>query len=76
MDPEILRQLLDRRPFQPFRMMVTGGIWFEVRHHAMAALLRRTIEFGLPIEGGQQRFVTVSLIHVICVEVVRPLPNE
>jgi hypothetical protein len=52
--------------------MVTGGLWFEVRLPAMAALSRRTIEIGMPIEAGKQRFVILSVLHVTCVEVVGP----
>jgi hypothetical protein len=76
MDPDVLRELLARRPFRPFRIMITGGIWYEVRHAVMAAMGRRTIEIGLPIEDGRQQFVTISLIHVVCVATVGPAPED
>jgi hypothetical protein len=75
-NPEIFQEYLRAKPFTPFRIMVTGGTWYEFRHPAMAAVSRGTIEIGLPIENGKQPFLTISLNHVICVEVVKPVPDD
>ncbi len=73
---EVLKQYLARRLFVPFRFEKTGGVWYEVRNPAMASVMRRTMELGLPIENGSQRFVTIALVHVISVEIMLPISSN
>jgi hypothetical protein len=62
---DVLDRYLARRPFVPFRIEKTGGVWYEVGNPEMASVTNRVIELGLPIENNTQRFVTIALVHVV-----------
>ena len=72
MRPSDIRQFLDRRPFQPFRVTLTDGRTYEVRHPEMVMVGRSAIAIGLPApdesEPVYDRMVTVSLIHIMQIE--------
>ena len=47
MRPEELRDHLRKRPFRPFRLILTDGRTFEVRHPELAVIGRTTVAVGL-----------------------------
>jgi hypothetical protein len=68
------KDLLDRRPFEPFRVVMSSGERYEVRHPEMAWLTRTTLYIGTGrIEAGVPEEARMcSLLHVATVE---PLLN-
>ncbi len=71
MSPEDLLRFLQRRPFEPFRIVLTDGTTYDVHHPEMVLPARRTAEIGIPQNQGQpiaDRIVTVSLLHIIRIE--------
>jgi hypothetical protein len=66
------RDLLKKQPFQPFRLVMSSGVAYEVRHPEMAFLTRTDILVGIgEIEDGvPDRFKICSLLHVTAVEPV------
>jgi hypothetical protein len=74
MRPEDLREHLKRRPFEPFRVHLTGGTFFDIRNPEMAHVSRTTLHIGLPLEGAMQRFAIVALVHIVWLEVLLPVP--
>ena len=72
MRPSDIRVFLQRQPFQPFRITLTDGRAYEVRHPEMAMVGRSSLVIGLPAPGDAEpvydRFVTVSLLHVMQME--------
>lgn len=72
MRPEDIRQFLQRRPFQPFRLTLTDGRTYEVRHPELAMIGRSTVAVGLPTPGDPEpvydRLVTVSRLHIMQLE--------
>lgn len=71
MSPEDFFVYTRRRPFEPFRIVLTDGTSYEVRHSDMVLPARRTLAVGVPAEPGQtiaDRIVTVSLLHVVRLE--------
>ena len=71
MTPEELRDLLHRQPFQPFRLVMTDGAGFEIRHSDLLWVGRRSAMVGLTGQPGQtfyERSVQVDLLHVIRIE--------
>jgi hypothetical protein len=71
MSAEDLLRFLQRRPFDPFRIVLTDGTVYDVHHPEMVLLARRTAEIGLPQDQGQpiaDRIVTISLLHIVRVE--------
>jgi hypothetical protein len=69
MTAETLREWMQRRPFQPFRLKTSDGEAYDVRHPEMAFLTRAEIVIGLSERNGiPSRHRTVSLLHVTAVE--------
>jgi hypothetical protein len=72
MPPEDLWEWIRRQPFQPFRLHLTDGTAYEVRHPELIMVGRRSAVIG--IAGAQQgppfyeRTATVSLPHIVRLE--------
>ena len=68
-------EFVRKRPFEPFRIMLTNGITYDVVHPDLVMVGHWAITIGLPRPNGPQtiydRVVTVSLLHVMQIE---PLP--
>ena len=72
---DTLKDLLSRRPFSPFRVILSSGDRFEVRHPEFAWLVKGGIYVGLPAEAGAngqpdlpERAVFCSALHLTAVE--------
>jgi len=74
MRQEDVRELLERRPFQPFRIHLSTGAFFDIRQPQMVNVDRSTLTIALPLEGAMQRFAIVALVHVAWLEVLVPVP--
>jgi len=70
MTVESFRRLLQKRPFQPFRVVLSGGERYEVRHPEMALLTRTTLYIGIGSEdqGIPEDATWCSLLHITAVE--------
>ncbi len=70
--PEELAAALRRRPFVPFRITLTEGSTYEVRHPELCLAGRRSAVIGFPAPGDPdllyERSVTVDLLHVVKLE--------
>lgn len=67
------RELLTQRPFKPFRLVMSSGQKYDVRHPEMAFLTRTSILVGVDESDGLPGgFKICSLLHVTAVE---PLPT-
>ncbi len=63
------REKLQARPFQPFRVVMSSGQSYEVRHPEMAFLSRTAIYVGIDAEDGVPAdFRLCSLLHVTAIE--------
>lgn len=69
-----LDEYLKREPFQPFRIYLSTGVFFEIRQPELASTSRSTLSLGLPIEEDKQRFVEIALVHIVWMEVLLPAP--
>lgn len=64
-------ELLKRRPFEPFRIVTSGGESYDVRHPELAWPIRNGLYIGLGGKGGvPERAAFVSLLHISAVETV------
>ena len=74
MRPEDIIELLRARPFRPFRVRLSDGQQFEVRHPELAMVGRSQIIIGTPDaqgpEGTFERTVNCALLHVTTTEVI------
>jgi hypothetical protein len=70
MTVQTFRELLAQRPFKPFRLVMSSGQTYEVRHPEMAMLTRTSILVGIDIadDGVPAEFKICSLLHVTAVE--------
>lgn len=72
---EELLRVLRRRPFHPFRVYITDGSSYEVRHPELCMPGARAVIIGLPSsaypEPVYDRIVDIDLLHITRLE---PLP--
>jgi hypothetical protein len=71
MAPEDLRDVVRHQPFEPFRLVMTDGAGYDVRHPDLLWVGRRIAMVGLTGDPGQtffERAVQLDLLHVIRVE--------
>jgi len=74
MSPKALLERVRQRPFKPFRLIVTEGASYEVRHPELLVVGHREVFIGLPALQTDELFdtsVLVDLLHVVRLE---PLP--
>lgn len=64
------RDVLEKQPFKPFRLVMSSGQTYEVRHPEMAWLTRSDILVALDQtkEGVPNRYKICSLLHVTAIE--------
>jgi hypothetical protein len=64
------KDLLESQPFQPFRIVMSSGASYEVRHPEMAWLTRTNLYVGIDedSEGIPGRAKMCSLLHITMVE--------
>ncbi len=67
MSAEELRDSLRQSPFEPFRIMLSDGAGYDVRHPDLLWVGQRAAYVGLTGQPGQtffERAVKVDLLHV------------
>ncbi|MCY3017827.1 MAG: hypothetical protein NTW87_02180 [Planctomycetota bacterium] len=75
MNPSEILNLLRKRPFQPFRLHLSDGSHYDVKHPEMAIVSRTALAVGVPSrrkEGMAERVDIVSMLHVVRLEVLEP----
>lgn len=78
MTPEELRYSLRRQPFEPFRLVMTDGTGYEIRHPDLLWAGKRSVMVGLTGQPGRtfyERTVKVDLLHVIRLEPLEAAPS-
>lgn len=77
MSLQTFRDLLSQRPFGPFRLVMSSGQAYEVRHPEMALLTRTSILVGIDDspDGVPAEFKICSLLHVTAVEPLASSPS-
>jgi len=70
MTVQTFRDLLTQRPFRPFRLVMSSGQAYDVRHPEMAWVTRSDILVGVgeTDENVPAEFKICSLLHVTEVE--------
>jgi hypothetical protein len=72
MTVQTFRDLLHKRPFEPFRIVMSSGERYEVRHPEMAFLTRATLYVGTDVDHGiPDEAAMCSLLHITAVEPLR-----
>lgn len=71
MTAEEVRVTLKHQPFEPFRLVMTDGANYEIRHPDLLWVGRHSIMVGLTGQPGQtfyERSVKIDLLHIIRLE--------
>jgi hypothetical protein len=72
MNPEEIRQRLQTQPFQPFRIYLSDGRSYDIRHPEMVFVTRQTLIVGIvnPAQPGAlfETYAAVSTLHITAVE--------
>lgn len=71
MTAEEIKIFVDRQPFKPFRLHLSDGRSFEIRHPDFIWVLRSRVEIGLaddPKSTTPDRAEFCSLLHVVSLE--------
>jgi hypothetical protein len=68
----VIKEALGRRPFETFRIRMSSGDAYEVRHPEMTLLLRGGVYSALPMDSSElpDRPVYCSLLHVAPIEIL------
>ena len=69
--PDDLHAKLHAVPFERFRMYLTDGSAYDIRHPESVLIGRRTAVIGVkekPSQNYYDRFVTVVLVHIVRLE--------
>jgi hypothetical protein len=74
MTVQTFRDLLTVRPFKPFRIIMSSGQSYEVRHPEMAFVTKTDLLVGIDIadDGIAAEFKICSLLHVTAIEPLEP----
>ena len=75
MRPDDLVGLLRKRPFEPFRLHLSDGTVYDIRHPELAMVGRSTVLIFTPAAGHPgvfERYDTASLLHVVRLEPIEP----
>ena len=72
------RDLLKHQPFEPFRLVMSSGLAYDVRHPEMAFLSRTSIYVGVDEadDGIPADFRMCSLLHVTAVEPLKSVSGS
>jgi hypothetical protein len=67
-------KLLRRRPLRPFRIYLTDGSTFDIRHPDWAIVHRSTVDLAFPTLADPELFhvVTVALLHITRLRLLVP----
>jgi len=64
-----LRTQLSAQPFQPFWVVTSSGVTYEIRHPEMAFPLKHDLMVAMPDpEGIPDRYKIVSMLHITALE--------
>jgi hypothetical protein len=78
--PEDIQARLREKPFRPFRIIVSEGLRYEIRHPDLVFVGRRDIQIGFTnVEGSAiyDRVTRVAIIHIVALEELEsPAPAD
>jgi hypothetical protein len=69
--PEIIHERLHRQPFQPFRIVASEGLRFDVHHPDLVMVGQRDLTIGIPAPHHPSiysRQVRVAIVHIAAIE--------
>ncbi len=73
-----VQDVLRKQPFEPFRLHLSSGQSYVVRHPEFAGLTRTSVFVGSPSGDDDipDRMIQCDLLHVVAIEPVDGLPAQ
>ncbi len=70
---EDMREMLDERPFKPFRIFMSDGKTFDIRHPELVFLLRSRLMVGIPTDDPNvpDHAQHCALLHIVRIQELR-----
>jgi hypothetical protein len=71
MAPNDVRGVLKREPFEPFRMCLSDGLSYEVRHPELVWVGLSSLMLGFPAQPDSpfyERAIKIALRHIVRLE--------
>lgn len=70
MSPDTLRQQVRKQPFEAFRVYLSDGSYYNVRHPEMIAITRRDVAIAIGPANDElpDRLATCDPLHIVRVE--------
>ncbi len=68
-----IRELLQSKPFKPFRICLSDGTHYDITNHDMAFVMKSTVEVGLNLDpdGFAEYAARCSILHITKLEDIR-----
>jgi hypothetical protein len=65
-----LREVLQAKPFKPFRICLSGGTHYDITNHDMAFVTKNTVEVGINLDadGFAEYVARCSILHITKLE--------
>jgi len=73
MTVQTFREMLARWPFQPVKVILSSGQFYEIRHPEVETLTRTSLLVGVDVadDGVPAEFKVLSLLHVTAIEPIK-----
>ena len=70
MSPDTLRQQVRKQPFEAFRVYLSDGSHYDIRHPEMIAITRRDVAIAIGPDNDElpDRLATCDPLHIVRVE--------
>jgi hypothetical protein len=65
MSPNDLLTFTRKRPFEPFRLVVSDGTTYDIRHPEFCMVLQTSIIIGLPGSDPPDRVEWINARHIV-----------
>lgn len=67
-----VREILAHEPFEPFRIHLSNGPSYDIRHREFAGLTRASIHVGISFDADEipDRMIRCDLLHVVSLETI------
>ncbi len=73
-----IQDALGKQPFEPFRIRLSTGQAYEVRHPEFAGLTRTSVFIGSSTDEDEipNRMIQCDLLHIVAIEPADGLPKQ
>ena len=79
MSRDDINSYLRERPFRPFRLLLSNGTTYEIRHPELAFPTLSSVILGIPATNSPlpsaDYAVHVSLMHIVQIDHIAPAPT-